>query len=261
MIETIKNFVRIMNKNQEYNHQVELFSTPKGLYVVDSPIKIKILDLLREKERKFDEIVNLSGKAKSTISEHLKKLFVEGIVDSRTDPKDARKKIFFLKSEYLGELSREKLIKEDLKKYIQSYLESEGNPFEFFRLLFQTIRVSLISQGINVDPVLHEAGVQVGKTLYTSLENSIDEKFIENIAGFWESHQIGQVEVVSMDPMVINVHDCFECKGLPYMGKTLCAFDTGLLQALFSAHYNQPCEVTEIECYATGDDYCGFIIE
>jgi transcriptional regulator, ArsR family len=96
-----------MDKDQEYKYQVELFSTQKGLYVVDSPIRIKILNLLREKERKFDEIVDLSDKAKSTISEHLKKLYEEGIVDSRIDPEDARKKIFSLKSEYLGELSRE----------------------------------------------------------------------------------------------------------------------------------------------------------
>jgi len=70
--------------------------------------------------------VELSGKAKSTISEHLKKLYDEGIIDSRPDPEDARKKIFSIKSEYLGELSREKLFKEDLKQYVQTYLESDG---------------------------------------------------------------------------------------------------------------------------------------
>jgi predicted hydrocarbon binding protein/DNA-binding HxlR family transcriptional regulator len=250
-----------MDKDQEYKYQVELFSTPKGLYVVDSPIRIKILNLLREKERKFDEIVDLSGKAKSTISEHLKKLYEEGIVDSKIDPEDARKKIFSLKSEYLGELSREKLFKEDLKKYVQSYLESDGSPFEFFRLLFQTMRVSLISQGISVDPILHEAGFQVGETLYPSLKAPDDQKFLENIAQFWDSHQLGRVELKSTDPLVINVYDCFECKGLPYMGKTACAFDSGLLMALFSAHYNKPREVTETKCYATGDDYCQFFVE
>lgn len=250
-----------MDKDQEYKYQVELFSTPKGLYVVDSPIRIKILNLLREKERKFDEIVDLSDKAKSTISEHLKKLYEEGIVDSRIDPEDARKKIFSLKSEYLGELSREKLFKEDLKKYVQGYLESDGSPFEFFRLLFQTMRVSLISQGISVDPILHEAGFQVGETLYPSLKAPDDQKFLENLAQFWDSHQLGRVELKSTDPLVINVYDCFECKGLPYMGKTACAFDSGLLMALFSAHYNKPREVTETKCYATGDDYCQFFVE
>lgn len=250
-----------MDNNQEHKYPIELFSTPKGLYVVDSPIRIKILNLIREKERKFDEIVDLSGKAKSTISEHLKKLYQEGIVDSRVDPEDARKKIFSLKSEYLGELSQEKLFKEDLKKYVQEYLESDGSPFEFFRLLFQTIKVSLISQGISVDPILHEAGVQVGETLYPSLETPDDHKFLENIAHFWESHQLGRVELKSMDPLVINVYDCFECKGLPYMGKTACAFDSGLLKALFSTHYHKLRDVTETKCYATGDNYCQFIIE
>ncbi len=250
-----------MDQDQEYKDQIELFSTPEGLYVIASPTRIKILSLLREKERKFDEIVELSGKTKSTISEHLKKLSDEGVIDSRPDPQDARKKIFWVKSEYLGELSREKLFKEDLKKYIHSYLESDGSPFEFFRLLFQTIRVSLIRQGISIDPVLHEAGVSVGETVYPSLEDPKDEEFLANIASFWETHQLGSVEVKSIDPLVINVHDCFECKGLPYLGKAACAFDTGLLKALFSAHYKRPREVTETKCYATGDDYCRFVID
>jgi uncharacterized protein len=250
-----------MDQDNKYKEQIELFSTSRGVYVIDSPVRIKILTLLRENERKFDEIVELSGKAKSTVSEHLKKLKDEGIINSKPDPEDARKKIFFIKSEYLGELSREKLIKEDMEKYIHSYLESDGSPFEFFRLLFQTIRVSLISQGISIDPVLHEAGVKVGETLYPSLKNIQDEKFLENIARFWQTHQLGQIEVKSIDPLVINVYDCFECKGLPYLGKTACAFDTGLLKALFSAHYQKPREVTETNCYAMGDDFCRFVIE
>ncbi len=250
-----------MDQNQGHKDQIELFSTSHGLYVIDSPIRIKILSLLREKERKFDEIVELSGKAKSTISEHLKKLSEEGIIDSRVDPEDARKKIFFIESEYLGKLSREKLFKEDMRKYVYSYLESDGSPFEFFRLLFQTIRVSLISQGISIDPILHEAGITVGETLYPSLENTQDDQFIENIARFWQTHQLGRVKVKSLDPLIINVYDCFECKGLPYLGKTACAFDTGLLKALFSAHYQKPRIVTETKCYATGDDFCRFIIE
>lgn len=249
-----------MDQEYPYKEQIELFSTSKGLYIIDSPIRIKILNLLREKERKFEEIVELTGKAKSTVSEHLKKLTKEGIIVSIPDPKDARKKIFFLKSEYIGELSREKLFKEDVEKYIHSYLESDGSPFEFFRLLFQTIRVSLIRQGINIDPILHEAGIKVGETLYPSLKNTQYDQFINNIASFWQTHQLGRLEIKSRKPMVINVYDCFECKGLPYLGKTACAFDLGLLKALFSAYYQKPREVTETKCYATGDDYCQFII-
>ncbi|MGV8143618.1 MAG: V4R domain-containing protein [Methanothermobacter sp.] len=250
-----------MYQKHPYKEQIELFSTSNGLYIIDSPVRVKILTLLREKERKFDEIVELSSKAKSTISEHLKKLSEEGVIDSRPDPEDARKKIFYIKSEYLGELSREKIFKEDLKKYVHSYLESDGSPFEFFRLLFQTIRVSLITQGINIDPLLHEAGVKVGETLFFPLEDKQDEEFIKNIARFWQTHQLGLIEVKSKDPLVVNVYDCFECKGLPYLGKTACAFDTGLLKALFSAHYKEPREVTETKCYATGDDFCRFVVE
>jgi uncharacterized protein len=249
-----------MNLNKPQNDLIELFSTTEGLYVVDSPVRVKILSMLREKELKFDQIVVLSGKAKSTVSAHLKRLVREGIIDSRPDPEDARKKIFFINSEYLGVLSREKLLKDDMESYISSYIASDGNPFEFFRFIFQTIRISLINQGITIDPILHDAGVKVGEALYSRVEDPEIHKFMKNIAQFWETHSLGRVEVKNLEPLVINVYDCFECRGLPYLGRPACAFDSGILKAVFSSHYREARKVTETRCYAMGDKYCSFTI-
>jgi uncharacterized protein len=250
-----------MEPEPSHSDQIELFSSSEGLHAIKSPVRVKILSMLREKELKFDEIVALSGKAKSTVSAHLKRMVSEGIIDSKPDPEDARKKIFYMKSEYLGVLSRDKVLKEDLEDYVSRYIQSDGNPFEFFRLIFQTIRISLINQGISIDPVLHEAGIKVGETLYPQVAHSHMDQFIQNIARFWENHQLGRVEIQSIKPLIINVSDCFECKGLPYLGKTACAFDSGILEALFSAHYQDQRLVTETKCYATGDEYCSFVVD
>lgn len=251
----------INEKEYSDNTQIKLFATSNGVRTIDSPVKAKILSMLKEGELNFDQIVASSGKAKSTVSVHLKKLVNEGIIDSKPDPKDARKKIFFINSEYLGELSREKKLGDDIEDYVSSYVMNEGDPFEFFRLMFKTIRVGLISQGVNIDPILHEAGITVGNTLYERVYDPDINKFLQNIAQFWETHNLGNVEVKNLEPLVINVYECYECRHLPYLGKPACAFDAGILKALFSAYYNDKRDVEETKCYAMGDKYCCFVIE
>ena len=240
---------------------IELFSTSEGIYAINSPVRVRILSMLRKGELSFDQLVELSGKAKSTVSVHLKRMVDEGIIGSKTNPSDARKKIFFIKSEYLGKLSGKKDVKEDIGKYVSSYIEGEGDPYEFFRLIFHTIRVSLIRQGIDIDPILYEAGVKVGETLYEKVKNPDINKLAENIAMFWESHNLGHVEVLKLEPLTINVTDCFECKSLPPLGRPACAFDSGILKAVFSAHFNDEQVVNETKCYALGDNQCSFTIK
>jgi len=251
-----------MDKREPFKDMhIELFSTSNGIYAINSPVRVKILSMLRKGELSFDQLVELSGKAKSTVSVHLRRMVNEGIIGSKTDPLDARKKIFFIKSDYIGKLSGKKVVTENIDEYVSSYVESEGDPYKFFRLIFHTIRVSLISQGIDIDPILYEAGVKVGKTLYKKVKDPDINKLAENIALFWESHNLGQVEVKKLEPLIIDVSDCFECQSLPLLGRPACAFDSGILNAVFSAHFNDDVSVNETKCYAMGDNHCSFTIK
>jgi uncharacterized protein len=254
--------IKLSHKEDESleNAQIELFATTHGIRVIKSPVKVKILSMLRKGELSFDDIVKLSNKAKSTVSSHLKAMVKEGIINSRIDPHDARKKIFFIQSEYIGRLHRETL-QENISTYIQRYISSENDPFEFFRLIFHTLRVSLLTQGVDIDPILHDAGLKVGETLYVKVKDPNIETFLKNIAQFWETHSLGTVEIKTLKPLTINVQDCFECSGLPYLGRPACAFDSGILEALFTTYYHQKTRVIETKCYALGDNHCSFIIE
>ena len=123
-----------MSKREPFNDmQIELFSTPKGIYAINSPVRIKILSMLRKGELNFDQLVEMSGKVKSTVSVHLKRMANEGIIGSKIDPLDARKKIFFIKSEYLGKLSGKKIVTEKIEDYVTNYVDRSGDPYEIFR--------------------------------------------------------------------------------------------------------------------------------
>lgn len=239
---------------------VELFSTENGINIIKSPMKAQIISLLKKGEMSFDKIVENTGKSKSTISEHLQGLVDQDIIEQKPDPKDRRKKIFYIKSRYLGGVSAKNEI--NLQKIdIPAFKWNYKNPFEFYRLLFRTMRVALLKEGINIDPLLHDIGLNIGKTLYNDLKAQKFNEFLQNIAEFWQINKLGRIEIKSETPLIINAYDCFECEDLPKIGRSACALDSGLLEALFSLYFNHEIGVNEVKCYAKGDEYCSFVIK
>ncbi len=247
-------------KAKKDERAAELFATQDGIRAVESPVRMRIVSMLLKKEMSFDEIVASSGKAKSTISVHLKGLADDGIVASRAVEGDARKKIFFIDSSYLGGLSRRRKLEKDMEEYISNFALSSEDPFAFFRLMFRTIRVALLNEGIDLDPVLREAGQKVGEALYVKVADGDINRLLEGLAAFWGAQKLGRIEVKSTEPLVIYVYDCFECQDLPFLGRPACAFDSGVLETVFSKHYGCPADVKETNCYAMGDGYCRFEI-
>ena len=242
---------------------IQIFSNPeksKGVNVVKSPVKLVILEMLRNDEMDFDEIVLNTGKSKSTISVHLKSLREAGIVSFKTHPNDNRKNIFYLNSKYLGSVnSSEKEIRETQKEYLINNIINNGG--EFTGLLFHTLRSMLIQEGINIDPVLHSTGLQIGKSIFESIYDDDLNIFLSNIADFWKNNALGILSFEIDDIIKITNIDCLECKLLPKTGKPVCFLDSGIFEALFSEYFDLPVRVTEIQCYTMGDDKCVFEVE
>ncbi|MCK9580758.1 MAG: ArsR family transcriptional regulator [Methanoregula sp.] len=237
---------------------IGLFSTPAGIRTVGSPVRVKILSVLSTRNLTFEEIVRISGRAKSTVSVHLKGLEQDGIIGSKTDPEDERKKIFFLRSHSLGNLSGGITVDEGVD--LAGQLISGNDPFGFYRYMFRTIRVSLLSEGINIDPVLHESGNRVGRTIAANLTDESLPVLLEKLSDFWQKHKLGTLEVESLAPLTLKAYDCFECGDLPQLGRPACAFDSGILEVVFSEHFKKEQQVDETACFAMGDDHCRFVI-
>jgi len=240
--------------------EIDLYSTPDGAQVVENPVRRAILAALHERERTFEEIVALVGRAKSTVSVHLQEMAAAGMVGSRADPEDSRRKVFYLTGDLVASLSPEGRVTGDLAAYAGAYRAGMADPFEFYRLAFRTIRVALMQEGILLDPLLTRAGRCVGEVLYPKLAEPDTEQFCTNIARFWEVHHLGRVEIERLDPLTLLVYDCFECADLPVTGRPACAFDSGILSALFSRHYARSAVAIETGCYSMGFDHCRFEI-
>ena len=201
---------------------IQIFSNSNekiGVNVVKSPVKLTILEMLRDTEMEFDEIVTNTGKSKSTVSVHLKGLRESGIVSYKVHPSDNRKKIFYINSKYLGSVDVKD--KKELEQTQADYLVENliNNDAEFSTLLFHTLKSMLIQEGINIDPILQATGNSIGKSLFEILYDDDLDVFLNNISAFWEKKGLGRLTFNVGQIIKITTYDCFECELLPRTGK------------------------------------------
>ena len=232
-----------------------------GVNVIKSPVKLTILEMLRDSDMEFEEIVNNTGKSKSTVSVHLKSLRESGVISYRVHPVDNRKKIFYLNSKYIGSVNytEPKEIKETQTDYLVENLINDDA--EFSTLLFHTLKSMLIQEGINIDPIMQSTGNSIGNSLFDKLYDEDLEVFMGNIAEFWKKKGLGRVSFKIGQIIKITTYDCFECELLPRTGKPACFLDTGIFEALFSQYFKMPVSVIETQCYTMGDEKCVFQVE
>ena len=232
-----------------------------GVNVVKSPVKLTILEMLRDRDMEFDEIVNNTGKSKSTVSVHLKSLRENGIISYRVHPVDNRKKIFYLNSKYIGSvnISEPKEIEQTQSNYLIENIVDEDA--EFSTLLFHTLKAMLIQEGVNIDPILQSTGNSIGRSIFDKMYNEDLDMFMENIAEFWQTKGLGRLTYKIGQIIKITTYDCFECQLLPRTGKPACFLDTGIFEGLFTEFFNLPVSVIETQCYTMGDEKCVFEIE
>ena len=240
--------------------RIEIYASKRGVHAVESPVRVQILSMVREHEMPFEEIVAASGRAKSTISVHLKGMVQDGILSSKPDPRDSRRKIFFIYSEYLGTLSPADRVEEDVGAQLLASLRDGGDTSQFFKALFRAIRLSLLREGITIDPILRAAGLAVGRALYPAVGDPDLARTIAHLSDFWKRHGLGRLVTVSLSPVTIDIFDCFECQDLPKIGKPACAFDAGILAGIFESYFGNQLVVTETHCYAMGNSHCRFEI-
>lgn len=243
---------------------IQIFSNMNeniGVNVVKSPVKLTILEMLRDRDMEFDEIVSNTGKSKSTVSVHLKSLRENGIISYRLHPVDNRKKIFYLNSKYIGSvnITEPKEIEETQSDYlIKNIVDHDA---EFSTLLFHTLKAMLIQEGINIDPILQSTGNSIGKSIFNKLYDDDLDVFLDNLAAFWQRKGLGRLTYDVGQIIKITTYDCFECELLPKTGKPACFLDTGIFEGLFTEFFNLPVSVIETQCYTMGDEKCVFEVE
>lgn len=245
----------ILNKNSTNQEMI-------GIDIIKSPIKYEILDLLKDGEMNFDEIVGNMSKSKASISMHLRDLREEGIVNYKVDPIDNRKKIFYIKAKYLGSIDSKKIEERQInqtQKLIEEYIEN--GDIDFTTLLTNTLKSFLLELGINISPILQKIGNYVGEYLFSQLYDEDLNVFMKNISLYWIENNLGKLHFETKNNIKITCIGCFESIYVPMSGEPNCFIEKGIFESLFNNYFNFDLKIEETNCYSMGDGKCVYVIQ
>jgi|SRR5659263_4416 len=241
----------------ENGRTTAILSTDRGMIALDSPVKLKILEILENGTASFDELVEKSMKAKSTISVHLNDLKDLDLIREKTFPKDKRKKFFVLNAIYLA------YSQTPLNNHYNTQMDciSILNGDSFKEKLFCALRYGMEAYGIEPKPILKTIGYNIGARIGPELKSRSLRAILEELSVFWGEHELGEMTLLKGDQIVISVIDCYHCGKMPDVGKTLCSMDEGIIEGVLTSKLKSDFSVRETECYGAGNDNCKFVIE
>lgn len=241
------------------DQNTRIFSTEKGIVALDSPVKLKILEILRSGTKSFDDLVEQSGKAKSTISVHLDDLEKLNLILEKTSPEDKRKKFFVLNSICLA--CSEAPLREQYYKHLDTLQISGFNGDYFMKHIFHTIRFGMEAYGFNPKPIMKRLGIDMGSKIGREFKTEDYDNVMTQLSIFWKSNKLGNMTITGREEPEILVTDCYHCSNMPNVGKTLCSMDEGIIEGVFSSSMDLHCNVKETECYGMGNNHCKFVVE
>jgi predicted hydrocarbon binding protein/DNA-binding transcriptional ArsR family regulator len=243
----------------EMSRNTAILSNDRGMVALDSPVKLLILELLNNGYASFDELVEKSMKAKSTISVHLHDLLEMNLIQEKTFPNDKRKKYFVLNAMYLAHSQPPLRQQYDTQMDIIASKIFDGDSFK--EKLFCSFRYVMEAHGIDPKPILKKLGTDIGIRIGRDFESKECGGILEEISGFWKQHKLGDMTIKNGNGTEISVVNCYHCGKMPNVGKTLCSMDEGFIEGIFLSKLKYACRVSEIECYGTGHKNCKFIIK
>jgi len=107
--------------------------------------------------------------------------------------------------------------------------------------------------GVGNETLMYYFGRELCKNLKF---NDFDE-----LSDFYEKYKLGEIEIISENPIKIRIYDCVSCSGLPNVGKPLCHFEAGFLAGYVENIFNKKSYVIETHCWGLGNEFCQFEIK
>ncbi|MDR1667358.1 MAG: 4-vinyl reductase [Bacteroidales bacterium] len=114
--------------------------------------------------------------------------------------------------------------------------------------------------------MLVQAGRLAGREFCRNvLDTSLPlNKFIAQLHDSLLDLEIGVLKVEKSDVenlnFIVTVSEDLDCSGLPIKGVTVCDYDEGFIEGIFSVYTGKKFDVKEVDCWTTGERTCRFAI-
>lgn len=227
--------------------------------------RVKMIELLSEKELTNSQLAKLLNLSKPTISHHVKLLLDAGIVKiSRIEHEGhgIAMKFYTVNPNILSVAARKQgVLIEQVKKEIHEMMtKSTGEKNEAKIAFLRLLKSSILNTGIELDRPFYDAGYDIGSNVISKQIMGFRLKeVLKELADIWKKLNLGTVELVEANR--IRVKDCYQCGHMPDVGKPLCASDAGIIAGVLDKTLGKKHTVKEIKCWGTGYDFCEFEIE
>lgn len=168
--------------------QFDIYQTKTGVTAVTNPVQRKILAALAEEEKQLPELVEITGKAKPTLSGiHMKELLNRELVSEHPHPSDSRRKVFRLVARPLGSSG---VPVDQLRSAVQTYartaLTGTGLPLD------DTFRVLAAAPDDAPPGVLRAQAQALGQACAEWLQADDTRGFAVGLGQFVEEHGLAR---------------------------------------------------------------------
>lgn len=235
----------------------DIYSTPKGLVQVSNPVRRQILQQLSVSDLSLTDISNITKKAQSTLSVHLDKMVCEGLVISRDDPADCRRKIFSLSSRLMAR-SRD-VNAEGIDAYRKTLAQITEPGSNMFKTMMRALIVGAEGSGLCIGPTMRHMGRGMGKAFSGTASSSKIEDIISEIQEFYEKNGIGEVCVYTFMPLTIIVRDNYDVTQCA--AESISMFSQGFFVKVLEELTKKNYRIASSECFGAGNNYSKFVIE
>jgi uncharacterized protein len=209
----------------------DIYESADGPRHVDSPVRRRILAMMRGRERTVSEMLALTGLGKSTLSAHLAQLGREGLLDYREDPKDRRCKRYYLTSRFVGTAGPRK----DRPSVVQEADLPMGANGTLPRLLLRSLVAEIASCGLDLEPLVHETGRRVGELIGRDHPARDLDDWVDAARQVWHDNHLGSLVREQGDhemPLRLRVDACRLCCRQNTRIVQLCQVSAGLLEGM-----------------------------
>ena len=228
--------------------------------------RLKIMELLSEKELTNSQLSRMLNLSKPTISHHLRLLLDAEIVKiSRKEHEEhgIQMKFYALNPNILSiaAINENKLMKQ-ISKEVQEAMNAKinGSDSRGNITLLRLIKSTILNIGIDMDKPFYDAGYNIGANVISKqIKESTLRDALTELAEMWEELKLGKMELVGEH--LIKVKECYQCGNMPDMGKPLCPSDAGIIAGVLDTVCGKRYSVKEIKCWGTGYDFCEFEIK
>jgi len=237
----------------------DVYSTSSGLKQISNPVRQRVLSELQRRDMSLSEIAQMTGKAQSTLSVHLDKMVKEGLVASRDDPSDSRKKIFYLVSMPIGTAT---IPRDELGAAVEAIAgRSIGAPAAFLKGEVRAMALGVEAVGLDLGPVFLDVGRKMGAAVGRTMKSREVEDLIGEIREFFTLHDLGELSVYSLTPLTLIIKDEYDSSGLPEQGRKACLLNVGIIEGILEARTGAPMRAVRTECFGTRGNFCKFVLE